>query len=332
MVAFGRLLARRYALQSAAAQLLPLSDRVRRCHVSLIPGRAFVKVYVPDDGRLPSFGNLFTCGSVWRCPVCAARISEARRVDLSLALHGDFSHVLVTYTLRHRRGDPLQVLLTSLLNSIRDFKSGAAWQSFARRVGWVGSVRSLEVTYGAAGWHPHLHELAFFSEVVDVGTFLNFLRMRWIKVLQLSGATASYSAGLDARFAKCDIANYIAKFGSHPRWTSAHELSKHVVKRGRAESVTPLDLLSQASQGDASAAALWQEYAISMFRRHHLQWSRGLRDRLGLDAAPSDAALAVSSEDSAPFFQIRADRWSRIVAAGARADLLSSFVTLGQQA
>lgn len=316
----------RYVLQETAVKLIAPSARVKRCHVELIPGRAYVKVYVPQAGRAPSFGNLVTCGSIWHCPVCAAKISEARRVELSAAIAvPDYNHVLVTYTLRHTLGDPLKRLLSALLDALRAFRSGRAWQAFRRRVGWLGSVRSLEVTYSAAnGWHPHLHELVFFSDAVDVGAFLDFLRLRWIKVLQASGATASYLAGLDARFAKRDIADYIAKFGADPRWTSAHELSKHVVKRGRAASVTPLDLLSKARQGDAGASALWQEYALGMSGRHHLQWSRGLRSRLGIGEQVSDAELA-QDDSAAPFFTIRSDRWQRIVKAGARGDLLESL-------
>lgn len=317
---------RRYALQETAVKLIAPSGRVGRCHSELIPGRAYVKVYVPDDGRAPSFGNLVTCGSIWHCPVCAAKISEGRRAELSAAIAvSAYNHVLVTYTLRHKLGDPLDRLVSALLDALRAFRSGAAWQAFKGRVGWLGSVRSLEVTYSAAnGWHPHLHELAFFDDAVDVGSFLDFLRTRWLKVLQANGFTASYLAGLDARFAKSDIADYIAKVGSEPRWTSAHELSKHVVKRGRVASVTPLDLLSRARQGDAKASALWQEYAAAMFRRHHLQWSRGLRAQLGLDAQKSDAALA-QSESDAPYFTIRPDRWRRIVNSGGRGDLLESL-------
>lgn len=322
-LASSSLIAWRYSLQGAAARLLPLADRVRRCHVDLIPGRPYVKLYLPADGRSPSFGNLFTCGSVWRCPVCAARISEGRRAELTQALRGDFNHVLVTYTLQHRRSDPLEVLLSALLGALRDFKAGAAWQAFSKCVGWVGSVRSLEVTHGTNGWHPHVHELAFFDDDVDVARFIDWLRSRWLHVISGRGFGASWLHGLDARFAKCDIVAYIEKWGHDPKWSSAHEITKHVVKRGRAESVTALGLLVAYLQGNSAAGNLWLEYAAGMFRKHHLQWSRGLRGRLGLEVAPSDSTLA-ASEDASPFFQIRSDRWSRIVAAGARADILES--------
>lgn len=52
-------------------------------------------------------------------------------------------------------------------------------------------------------------------------------------------------------------------------------------------------------EGDAVAGALFTEYAAAMRGRHQLQWSRGLRERLGLGAVlPDDAAAAEVGGDT----------------------------------
>jgi hypothetical protein len=101
-----------------------------------------VAVYVLRDGRA-FYGNLFTCGLLWRCAVCASRFSEARRAERSVALMAGCRHVLVTYTLQHKIGDRLPRLLSALLSALRAFEGGSARRDFTQRVGGLGSVRSL---------------------------------------------------------------------------------------------------------------------------------------------------------------------------------------------
>jgi hypothetical protein len=231
-------------------------------------------------------------------------------------------HILVTFTLQHKVGDPLPRLLSALLGALRTVKGGSAWRDFARRVGGLGSVRSLEVTYGANGWHPHLHELAFFEGAVDLREIVGFLRSRWLAALSASGFTAGWLHGLDVRFASDQIVAYVAKWGHEPKWSAAHEVAKHIVKRRRG-SFTPSDLLALAPSS-ARAALLWLEYAAAMHGLHPLQWSRGLRAKLGLPASEC-VDLAESTDSAILVLQISPKRWRRVVDANLRADILESF-------
>jgi hypothetical protein len=120
-------------------------------------------------------------------------------------------HIPVTFTLQHKVGDPLPRLLSALLGALRTVKGGFAWRDFTRRVGGLGSVRSLEVTYGANGWHPHLHELAFFEGAVGLREIVGFLRSRWLAALNASGLTAGWLHGSDVRFASDQIVAYVAR-------------------------------------------------------------------------------------------------------------------------
>ncbi len=73
----------RFALQGVALRLVP-HERVARClrypyplasEVQVLHGRG-------PQGETARFGGLEVCGSVWLCPVCAAKITERWRREL----------------------------------------------------------------------------------------------------------------------------------------------------------------------------------------------------------------------------------------------------------
>ena len=65
----------------------------------------------PDGSRSAAYGGLVTCGSVWSCPVCAAKIATRRADDLATVMRtvDDLggSAFMLTLTMRHDRGDRL---------------------------------------------------------------------------------------------------------------------------------------------------------------------------------------------------------------------------------
>ena len=103
----------RFALQSMARAILPES-RTAKC----LRIRAFdsdVQVWKSKEHGTASYAGLQTCGSVWTCPVCAAKIAERRRVELleAMELHKAQGGAvyLLTLTTPHQRGDVLGELL-----------------------------------------------------------------------------------------------------------------------------------------------------------------------------------------------------------------------------
>jgi hypothetical protein len=64
-----------------------------------------------DGTRSAAYGGLKTCGSVWCCPVCAAKIATRRADDLATVMRAvdelGGSAFLLTLTMRHNRGDRL---------------------------------------------------------------------------------------------------------------------------------------------------------------------------------------------------------------------------------
>ncbi|NYD38039.1 hypothetical protein [Actinomycetospora corticicola] len=65
----------------------------------------------PDGTRTAAYAGLKTCGSVWSCPVCAAKIATRRADDLATVMRAvdelGGSAFLLTLTMRHTKADRL---------------------------------------------------------------------------------------------------------------------------------------------------------------------------------------------------------------------------------
>src|SRR4051794_16390042 len=68
----------RWQLQREARALLP-DERVAFC-MRRIQATTVDVLYSPQH-KSAHYGGLMVCGSVWVCPLCAAKISEHRRVE-----------------------------------------------------------------------------------------------------------------------------------------------------------------------------------------------------------------------------------------------------------
>lgn len=323
---------RRYALQSAARDLLP-REAVAKCMRRIIPGveRDAVSVLYSPSKEAAHFGGLQICKSVWHCPVCSAKISEKRREDLSTGLRNwsemytaqNRRVLLVTFTLQHDKGDDLSVVYTALKRARRLLVSGRKAKPFNNEYGIKGHVRSLELTYGVNGWHPHLHVLMFFDQEVPIIPFEAAIKARWSECVQSAGRYASWEHGCDVRFSDADIADYVAKWGYEPKWTPAHEMAKSGSKIGRRGGNTPMQLLSDYLDGDQRAGRLWMQYAVNFKGERQLHWSKGMRQLLGLATEKTDEELAVEQDEIAVILaSLTVGAWRVVIANDARGELL----------
>src|SRR5664279_1636637 len=93
----------RYATQAAARSILPM-ERINNC--LRVPTAPTVDIHRTLATNSYHFQNLQTCGSVWVCPCCAAKISERRKNELKAAVISHESTggkvYLLTLTLPHR--------------------------------------------------------------------------------------------------------------------------------------------------------------------------------------------------------------------------------------
>lgn len=121
------------------------------------------------------YHGVATCGSVWACPVCSAKIQSARRQEVQAVLDWAISQGLVlgfgTMTLRHNKNQPLAKLWGGLgecfkaVRTDRAVRNRRSWlmADLDTGVSTMPYIRTQEVTYSYEnGWHPHVHMVYFF--------------------------------------------------------------------------------------------------------------------------------------------------------------------------
>lgn len=225
------------------------------------------------------------------------RAEEIRRAAEQHRASGGGTYML-TLTLPHDAGDDLRPMRRHVARAWRYIPTGAPWKRIKERIGYVGSVRALEVTAGPNGWHPHLHVLLFLTSPLSESLrdeFLNFVHRRW------SDATArpnlengqqyrapSREHGVTLTDSPRD--SYLAKMGL------ADELTKLITKRGRTVARrTPLQILADIQAAGCAKEvdiALWREYAKEMHGARQLTWSKGLRARFAIEQVTDDQLSA----------------------------------------
>jgi replication protein len=293
----------RFWLQDLAGVLLP-KEKVAQCMKRLAPinPEAGKKAYCYQTVEVhynylidrASYRNLMICDRIWFCAVCAAKISERRRVEISQGIKNSQLYVvMVTYTLRHRKADSLEHVLTGLTAAHRRLKAGGWWQRWVKEFGWLGDIRGLEITHGDCGWHPHIHALMFFDHPLssaELGGVTRTLKRRFKELLAKTGHSATLKHGVVVSDDDRYVNEYVAKFGRLPQvdlgneggWTAAHEVAKSNVKMAKTEDGrTPWQLLLDYGAGDKQAGALFVEYATVFKGRRQLIWSDHLHDWLG---------------------------------------------------
>jgi hypothetical protein len=336
----------RFQLQRAAQGLLP-GQRVVHCQRSTMGGSGVTVYRSPTKGA--HFGNLATCGSVWHCPVCAAKITEQRRQELQEAINAHAKNggevYLQSLTFPHLDHQPLESNLKLFSEALRKFKALRAYKRIMEQVGAVGNIRALEVTHGANGWHPHTHDLIF----ADRGQLeaLRELQMVWIETLIRVGLADRCQLN-DMLRAAFDVQNgdyaaeYVAKFGHEASesskiitdntWSASHEMTKAHAKVGkRLGGRTPFTLLADFVRGDKVAGELFVEFGMNFKGKRQLFWSRDLRQKLGMiGEEQTDEEIAAQEEDDREFVTVlSAEDWRAVLSRNARFEVLKRAQEFG---
>ena len=272
----------RWRLQRQAQRLLP-DEPVAFC-MRRLRGSTVDICYSPSH-QSAHFRGLMTCGSVWVCPICAAKIAERRHAELEQAIASCIAQggsvYLATYTVSHHEYDTLPELLKAFLAARIRAKQGRTAQRFQKQFEIIGTVSVREVTWCKQnGWHPHCHELVFFAHEIDAEAYAKAMSQQWEKSAAHEGLSMNaHGFRLDRTYDT--IADYMAKFDKMPSktsWGAAAELTKAHLKRGRGEEhLTPFAILERISQGENELRPLFLEYAQCFKGKHQLVWSPGLR-------------------------------------------------------
>lgn len=360
----------RYALQAVARRGLQRrhvqegkgddrGHKTTRCRRWLLPrdraGSGAVEVWKHRDTHAAHFGGLETCGRVWACPVCSARISSHRAKEIRAAVDqwtaSGGKVLFVTLTVPHTRQDDLAAMVLKYRDALTRFRSGKAWSKITGRFGFAGLIRAVEVTYGQAnGWHPHIHELWLLRDLE--GFPLSKVSQRWADCAERAGFDRPSMAhgcrvevAESTEQARARLSAYLAKIGepepppdSVP-WGASDELAKAHAKRAKDGRFSPFDLLRVSYDSQASKA--WKDQALSLFCDYvaafhgvrQVFWSHGLKAQFQLQEVTDEEAANEHTERADLLSVIEFDQWRRILAAGEwRATVLELFERGGLEA
>ena len=282
---------------------------------------------VGDAGGSVHIGGVKRCGSPWACPVCTPAIGARRAEEvnsaISEAVAQGYTPWFVTATLPHYHQENLKTVLGELLGAWRRTFSGGAAQRWRGEVGFLGSIKAVETTYGRNGWHPHIHAVVLTkAENLDS----SFLAERWANEVTRTGrASPSTQHGFDVRGISdsTSLGAYLTKLGSPE--PIGNELVRADLKKGRRSSLTPFQLISlAATTGDKAPLGLFLEYESATFGRNALVWSKGLKAQLGVEDVTDDEAVTTEAAEPFVFWRLTADDWNELEGAGLVAPFLDA--------
>lgn len=307
--------------------------RTAKCmHVNI--GR--VAVHKSTEHGKAFYSGLMTCGSVWSCPVCTAKVQARRRVEIGKAVAWAYETgkqaAMVTLTFPHYKQNSLDELIQKQAAALRYFRSSSPWTRFKTKVGFAGLIRALELTYGQHGWHPHTHELWLVDSKVNIEDEKTFITERWLRCCIKAGLVDASDTSQVAAFKRhavdikdrCDASDYLAKNDEASHWGVDSEIAKGSTKAGRAVGLHPFGLLALARDGDKAAGQKFVEYSEVMRGKRQLFWSHGLKDLVGVDDL-TDLEVAAQQEDKADLLGfVTVQQWRWVRKAGLRAQLLDA--------
>jgi len=244
-----------------------------------------------------------TCNSVWSCPICAPQKYAERATWVQCLVRGwmtEETHqtVMLTLTVKHAACDDLRWMRKGIADAWRDM----ARHGVLKVLGCEHHVRSLEVTWGPNGWHPHLHVLLCLTDEPPhdaMGPISEAWSERVVRnlgekhrpsvevLLNDQGRPDPYGSTRAAKLTHTG-ADYLAKLGL--------EVTSIVRKAGRVDGhFTTWEIAQKAAEtkdSDDPWVKRWQYFSMAIMGAKQLTWSKGARKLAGVNAdfgiAPPD--------------------------------------------
>ena len=281
--------------------------------------------YVEGQSGNHYFTGMEHCKKVWLCPICSSKIAEERRDDLLMELQErkkqGYNVAFLTLTFSHSRCDVLGDGL-DLLND------GWNYVSTHRQMRGVNCeyFRSIEITVGNNGWHPHVHAILIYNKGIDVlqaGKKMQLLWFKWLERKKLDKAGMRERSFVFKNILNCNIsevADYVTKVSGLSGLS--YEVSNNNNKFAKNNNVSaPFELMRYEVEDKElpfvwkSAKTLFIEYAAAVKGRHKYQWSK----RFFTEDVKEDAQVCNDDEINKKLFGItwrvympvamRAEQW-----------------------
>jgi len=315
----------KYHVQNHTRTLFGQS-RHERCLRQIAPLQEFVNVHVKN--KKAHYRNLYRCGSVWLCPCCADTITNRRRNEVASVFASLKMNVyMVTFTMRHNRGQSLKLLTDVMTDSFREMRQRTGFRRQLAYFDLKHFIKSLEVTVGNHGWHPHMHVAYFSPSLIDPEELQTEFFYHWKKALHKHDFDVRMS-GFDVTEGDATLSEYLAKWGHHKQgvtWQVEDEITRQPIKQGK-NSLSPMDLMKAYANplldsGDHRLlAALLHEYAEGTYRKHHIQFSTGLKKQFEL--LPNEQIVKQEAQEYPLLARLYPDDWNAIIRTNSRGKVL----------
>lgn len=314
--------------------------RTAGCHFL---SRGAVSVLKSTEYDRAFYAGLTTCGSVWSCPVCAAKIQERRRQEIIKAVEWAWDKkenprlqpMMVTLTFPHRYWHKVEDLLNQQAVALQKLRAGKPWQKIKAEMGYQGMIRSLEITHGKNGWHPHTHELWFVDPNLSEKSARKLITDRWRSACKRAGLLDSGDTGFDEHAVHvkgwCKDSDYLAKQDDSRNWGVDREIAKGTVKKGKGTHPFGLIQLFQDT-GEEKYRDAFLEYSMAIKGRRQIHWSRGLKNEVGLNDQSDEELAAEQREEASVLGLLTPEDWKLIRNQNAQAKVLDLAETSGWQA
>lgn len=327
----------RWAMKSVVNRLLP-KEKTAQCMVLRAPspmgGLSDIELCKSDSLKKAFYQGLIVCGRVWTCPLCAAKISERRRIELREALEvaktKNYAIHFVTLTFPHGISDDLNEILPKMTKAYGKLANGkysvkSQLKSLDDKAQIHGFIRAVEVTHGKNGFHPHVHMIVF----TDSGTGSNLLEYVYRKAWQRACRLSDLPVPSDQHGCTVQDGSFADEYAS--KWGIEDEMTKANQKRAKNKGMTPWGFLRCVVDGDnpdyppERAESLFRVYAKAFKGKRQLYWSNGLRALLSMSKETTDEELAQKPDDERAHLlaSITVEQWKAIRKAKQEANLIS---------
>lgn len=331
----------RWALKSVVNKILP-ATRTAACMRLLAPvagsGLSCIQVHKTANNGKAFYTGLMSCGSVWNCPVCAAKVAERRRGELHQGMEAarrlGYRIHFVTLTNPHGIGDDLSKMKELQQKALRRLSGGKnSIKSILLRNGIEqhGYIRTYEITHGKKnGFHPHFHILLFTDPNVTHQEIQALYAPAWQKACVAVGLPRpSDSHG-------CTVQDGTKAAAYASKWGLEDEMTKANTKVTKKKGTTPWGLLSAILDSDNPdyppdyAKRVFMAYSKCMTGARQLYWSNGLRQKFALAPEMTDQQLAekITDETSVHLADVSMEQWKAIRKAKAEPHILTAAESL----
>ena len=293
------------------------------------PKEIEIRVATHEDGEKSAYyAKVQTCKSPWSCPVCSRKIRQRHSIEAEIALKKHIGQggaaMMGLLTVPHTSLDSLPDLLSAVQEAWSYITTHSTWARRRKEWGYAGYVRSIEITHGPNGWHPHVHYVLCTDRVLTTkerracATLLHRLFAKAVEERGLKRPLRGLCRLEPVRSAE-KAGQYVAKGDGGKDWNAALELMRHDLKEDRHDEptrhghVTPFQILDRyGTFEDESDSDLWYEYEQATRGVRSVTWSQGqydLRDRYDVKEATDEQLAHEDQEESEVVASIPRQTW-----------------------